>query len=83
MDPKAAYRDLKWHVEYARKVQIERLNEWLEEDKSNTIGEFLNHPAEWQTDSLIRSAQHYLPAIEAGIKQLDKKPFLERLQFWK
>lgn len=83
MDPEIALRDLKWHVEYARKEQIKRLNEWLEEDKTNTIGAFLNHPAEWQADSLIRYAQNYLPHIEAGFKQLEKKPLLERLQFWK
>jgi hypothetical protein len=83
MEPKAAFRDIKWHVNYARKEQIKRLNEWLEEDPTNTIGAFLNHPAEWQLDSLIRYAQNYLPDIEIGIKQLDKKPILERLQFWK
>jgi hypothetical protein len=83
MEPKAALRDLKWHVNYARKEQIKRLNDYLEEDKTNTIGSFINQTAEWQTDSLIRYALRYLPDIETGIQQLEKKPLLERLQFWK
>lgn len=69
-------KDLKWHVNYARKTQIERLNEYLE-DKENTIGNFLNDSSEWQLDSLIRYSLHYLPQIE---KELEKKP--NKLLFW-
>jgi hypothetical protein len=69
---------LEWHVKYARKEQIKRLNEWLEEDKTNTIGAFLNHPAEWQTDSLIRYAMNYIPKIKVELEEA-RKPFWKKL----
>lgn len=69
---------LEWHVRYARKEQIKRLNEWLEEDKTNTIGAFLNTTGEWQTDSLIRWSMHYIPQIKAELEEA-RKPFWKKL----
>ena len=83
MDPKAALSDLKWHVRYTHKNQNKRLKEYLDADETNTIGEFIHTQAEWQLDDLIRHCNIYLPIIETELKQLDKKPILERIQFWK
>lgn len=69
--------DLKWLVNYARKQQIERLNEHLSEGK--TIGTFLGQAtAEWHLDSLIRDFQIYMPHVE---EELKPKP--NKLLFWK
>lgn len=81
MEPKAALRDLKWHVEYARKQQIARLTDHLDEGK--TISQFLHQPSEWQVDDLIRQFKFYFADIEVAFKEPEKKPLLERLQFWK
>ena len=70
---------LAWHIDYARTKQIERLNAHLEE--GNPIGTFLQDAGEWQIDSLITSAKHYLPKIQADIDALEKKP--NKLLFWK
>ncbi len=69
---------LEWHVKYARKEQIKRLTEYLEEDESNTIGAFLNNTGEWQTDSLIRWSMHYIPQIKAELEEA-RKPFWKKL----
>lgn len=69
--------DLKWHTEYARKTQFERLQKYME-DETNTIGDFIHTSAEWQLDSLIRWNIILLSQIEEPVK---KKP--NKLLFWK
>jgi 5-formyltetrahydrofolate cyclo-ligase len=69
---------LEWHVKYARKEQIKRLTEYLEEDKANTIGTFLNKDGEWQTDSLIRWSMLYIPKIKTELEEAHK-PFWKKL----
>jgi hypothetical protein len=70
--------EMKWHTEYARKTQFERLQKYMEDDKTNTIGDFINTSAEWQLDSLIRWNIILLSQIEEPVK---KKP--NKLLFWK
>lgn len=69
--------ELNWHTQYARKTQLERLQEHME-DKTNTIGDFFHQAPEWQLDSLIRYNLRLLSQIE---KDQEKKP--NKLLFWK
>jgi hypothetical protein len=69
---------LEWHVKYARKEQIKRLNEYLEEDPTNTIGSFLTQGNEWSEDSLIRWSMIYIPKIKAELEE-SPKTFWQKL----
>ena len=71
--------EMKWHTEYARTTQFERLQKYMDYDKTNTIGDFINTSAEWQLDSLIRWNLILLSKYEKSIEK--KKP--NKLLFWK
>jgi hypothetical protein len=69
--------NLRWHIEYAKKEQEQRLTQHLKENPDNTIGSFLHKSPEWQTDSLIRYSLHYLTQLED--EQKKSKTFLQAL----
>jgi hypothetical protein len=71
--------NLRWHVEYARKEQIHRLNQHLKESTNNTIATFHQLPGEWRTSDLLTYSLMYIKELEE--EQAKKKP--NKLLFWK